>query len=398
MDSETDCPICFECYDSSAQRERREVPCCGQYLCCNCGDVLRRCPFCRATWVEEDDAEHQPHPWLRFRCPNPVAVAVTSSIIRDVVTSGTARSIAGAGLAGFRAAGQALCGVARVGAAAIAEASPAVTVGAVAGTAAIAGTVAIAVASQHSDAQAQQLQNVIRSRRQRSLGETPWYEAAGRLWEATQWYLSPQKVGLHKGTHVYHGSPWFCREREQHLSQIRAICVDVQADVSDGTSRDVLWSDLCFCFSLWLDYNPHTANWGYCPSYGLSPFYLCWHNRWREDLRHVASDLARRIQGDTELRNSISSKERACALCLLATLDHVLSWDVDTPDFGKSDLIESEWFLYRSFCQKLQDTFLKSWAMCQGHGNLDESASCDLVVHVERMAEREVPPGFRDIW
>jgi hypothetical protein len=340
------------------------------------------------VWIEEDSNEQQAHPWLRFRCPNPVAVVVAGSIVRDVVVSPAARSF-----------GQALGGVARLGAAAIAEASPAVTMGAVAGMTAIAGTVAIAVASQHSDAQAEQLQRTICSRRQQFLGETPWHEVAGRLWNATQWFLSPQKVGLHKGSHVYHGSPWFCREREQHLSQIRDVWVDAEARTSNPTSRDVLWSDLCFCFSLWLDYNPHTANWGSCPSYGLSPFHLCWHNRWREDLRHALSDLARRLHAaSAELQSSISSKEWACALCLLGTLDHVLSWDVDTPDFGKSDLIESEWFLYRSFCQKLQDAFLKSWAECQGEANTYVSASCDLALHVERMAQREVPRGFRDLW
>lgn len=364
--------------------------------------MLRRCPFCRTVWDEEEEVEqHARHPWLRrFAveiCLNPLPVIVTGSIVRDFAASGAIQSIAGKGLAGFRTAGQALCGVARLGAAAAAEASPAVTMGAVAGTAAVAGTVAVAVASQHSDAQAQQLKNTIRSRSRQSLGETPWYEAAGRLWDTVDWFLSPQKIGLHKGTHVYHGSPWFCRERKQHRSQIHALFVDLQ-DGSNTTASDLLWSDLCFCFSLWLQYNPHTANWGTCRSYGLSPFHLCWHNRWREDLRHATADLAHRFQRDDELRGNVCAKELACALCLLGTLDHILSWDVNTPDFGKSDLIESDWFLYRSFCQKLRDAFLNSWAVCQGQADHDESASFDLASHVGRMAEREVPAVFRDVW
>lgn len=330
--------------------------------------------------------------------PNPILVAVTGSIMRDVCTSSAVRSIAGAGFAGARAAGQTLFGIARVGAAAVAEASPAVTLGTVAGTAAIAGTVAVVAASQHSDAQAQQLLSSIRRRNQQVLGDTPWYEAAGRLWDALHWFLSPQKIGLHKGTHVYHGSPWFSREREQHVSHIRALFVDQHEDASEPTAGNLIWSDLCFCFSLWLDYNPHTANWGSCPSYGHSPLFLCWHNRWREDLRHAASDLARHLQTNADMQSSVSAKEWACALCLLGALDHILSWDVDTPDFGKSDLIESDWFLYRSFCQKLREAFLNSWGACQGQVDLDEANSLDLVSHVGIMAAREVPPAFYDIW
>merc|ERR1719265_2452151 len=110
MNPEGDCPICFETYSASTAHERREVPCCGQSLCCTCGDALRRCPFCREVWVEEGIEHNQQHPWLRFRVPNPVLVVVSGHIIRDVCASGAAQSLAGAGLAGFRAAGQALCG------------------------------------------------------------------------------------------------------------------------------------------------------------------------------------------------------------------------------------------------------------------------------------------------
>lgn len=326
-------------------------------------------------------------------------VAVVGSTIHDVVTSSAARSVVGAGLAGFRTVGQALCGAARLGAVAVAEASPAVTIGALAGTAAVAGTVAVAVASQHSDAQAQQLQRTICHRSQQSLGETPWHIAAGRLFDAMHWFLSPQTTGLHKGTHVYHGSPWFSRDRAQHLSHVQALCVDRPEDGAAPSASDLLWGDLCFCFSLWLEYNPHTANWGTCPSYGTAPLYLCWHNRWREDLRHAASDLARHLQ-QSNLQGCVSNKEWACALCLLGALDHVLSWDVDTPDFGKSDLIPSDWFLFRSFCKKLQSAFLRCWAACQGQADLEEAqdASFDLASHVGVMAAREVPSGLRDVW
>jgi len=405
MDFEADCPICFESYAASTPCERREVPCCNQFLCCRCGDVLRRCPFCRAEWDDEEGIEDgDQHPWLRFRCPNPIMVAV---IGQHLCASGAAPAMLRAGLIGLRAAGDVLCsvgiraaGVARLGAVAMAEASPAVTAGAVTGTVAIVGTVAVAIASQHSDAQAQNLQRTIQSRSQPSLGETPWYEAAGRLWDAMHWFLSPQKTGLHKGTHVYHGSPWLSREREEHLSNIQALWVDQPEDASTLTTSDLLWGDLCFCFSLWLEYSPHTANWGTCRSYGLSPLHLCWHNRWREDLRHAASDLARRIRR-ADLQGGITTKEWACALCLLGALDYVLSWDVDTPDFGKSDLIPSDWYLYRNFCHKLQGEFLSSWAACQGQGqqaDLEAIASFDLASHVGTMAAREVPPTFCDIW
>merc|ERR1719191_147393 len=285
----------------------------------------------------------------------------------------------------MRAAGQGLLTVARAGAVTVAEASPAATAGAAVGTAALVGGVALAVASQHSEVQAQNLQRIIRSRGQHWYPAMPWYHTAETLWEALHWYLAPQSVGVIKGAKVYHGSPWFSAAREQHLTKVQALCTEMPHD-TEPTPSQQLWGELSFCFSLWLEYNPHTANWGTCRSYGLSPFHLCWHNRWREDLRHATSDLAQHFQRDGELQSSVSAKEWACALCLLGTLDHVLSWDVDTPDFGKSDLIQSDWFMYRSFCQKLRDAFWSSWAVCQGQADQDENASFDLASHVGRMA------------
>lgn len=396
MDPSSDCPICFEAYASGTQHERWAAPCCAQALCRNCSDALRRCPFCRATWDGEDHAGEGANQWLRVSLPNPVLVAASIHAART-----TAPSILAVGLPALRAAGQGLLTVARAGGVMIAEASPAATAGAAVGTAALVGGVALAVASQHSEVQAQNLQRIIRSRGQHWYPAMPWYHTAETLWEALHWYLAPQTVGVIKGAKVYHGSPWFSAAREQHLMKVRALCTEMPREMDPSalpTPSQQLWGELSFCFSLWLDFNPHTANWGTCASYGSPPLYLCWHNRWREDLRHAVSDLARCVLTDPRLGDTGCAKERCCALCLLATLDHVLSWDVDTPDFGHSELIVAEFRLYRNFCSTLLSRFLASWGCAQAWEHADAVDPLSFVSHVGSMASREVPQGFSRVW
>lgn len=267
--------------------------------------------------------------------------------------------------------------------------------GAAVGTAALVGGVVMAVASQHSEAQARQLQRIIRSRGQRGPTTAPWYHTAGTLWEALHWHLAPQTVGVIKGAKVYHGSPWFSAAREEHLTKVQALCTEMPHN-TEPTPSQQLWGDLSFCFSLWLEYNPHTANWGTCISYGSPPLHLCWHNRWREDLRHAASDLARCLLTDPRLGDTGCAKERSCALCLLATLDYVLSWDVDTPDFGHSDLTSCR--LYRSFCDKLLEDFVTSWGSAQAWEFAEVADPLGFVSHVGVMASRDVPEGFSRVW
>eukprot|EP00933_Yihiella_yeosuensis_P063670 TRINITY_DN66894_c0_g1_i1.p1 TRINITY_DN66894_c0_g1~~TRINITY_DN66894_c0_g1_i1.p1 ORF type:complete len:287 (+),score=58.17 TRINITY_DN66894_c0_g1_i1:2-862(+) len=169
----------------------------------------------------------------------------------------------------------------------------------------------------------------------------------------------------------------------------------VQAELWLGSD---LWRDILFCYKLWLEYTPHTANWGHCASYGLAPLHLCWHNRWREDLRHAVSDLARKFAAESDV---MEPKERSCAACLLATLDHVLSWSVTTLDRGSSDLIDASYWSYPDFCEKLKERFAFAWAIAQT-SDLDlaeasvEGEGFDL--HLEVMASREVPANFRQIW
>jgi len=279
-------------------------------------------------------------------------------------------------------------------AAVFAEASPAALVGAGAGAVALAGGVAVVVASQHSEAQEERLQGTIRERPRHRRLESHWKGAARKLMEVLQWYLAPQKEGMPQ---VYHGSPWRSRAREGHLAEVRALLGPEEASASGGGgAEEDPWADLVFLYSLWLEYNPHTANWGVCPSYGLPSQHHCWHNRWREDLRHAGSALARRFLSPGDQQGFRDDNERNCALCLLGTLDHVLSWDVSTPHIGRSDLLP-RWRLYPSFCSALRERFACAWAAAQAPPAAElELESFD--AHVEAMAAREVPRGFRDIW
>merc|ERR1711865_103536 len=202
-------------------------------------------------------------------------------------------------------------------------------------------------------------------------------------------------MGKESLPHVYHGSIWRTAAREQHLAHIQGLFAPCASE-HVLTPRERVWGDLLFCFSLWLEYNPHTANWGTCQSYGSAPMHFCWHNRWREDLRHALSDLARTVlaaQASGELR---IDKELRSALCLIGVLDHVLSWDVTTPEHGSSDLIDAEWHAYRSFCRKLKERFAEAW----GAALAPPEAEVDLESfdnHVLNMACRTVPDGFSSL-
>jgi len=226
------------------------------------------------------------------------------------------------------------------------------------------------------------------------LSSTPWHIAAHRLFEALQWHLSPQVEGC---PHVYHGSLWRSRAREEHLSRVKALC-PVAEDGGARTHSDRLWGDLLFCYSLWLEYNPHTANWGTCVSYGLPPNHFCWHNRWREDLRHVVTELARKFSHWFD-EGATSAKERSCATCLLAVLDHVLSWSVTSPNIGHSNLIGSDAYvqIHSSFCRRLSERFAFAWASAQAppEANLDSES---FGPHFDLMVERDVSDTFRDVW
>jgi len=377
MDPEEDCPICFESYGTEC--ERHTVPCCGQVLCHTCGEALRRCPFCRFLW-DGEEADDGTHPWLR-NIPNPALFVMGAMAYGD---SALLRGAVGIGSRAAAALGTA--------AAAAGEASPVVIAGSAAGAAALAGAAAVYVASQHCEAQAERLQSTIRERARRCpVGS--WSEAVGQLCGTLQWYLSPQKEGL---PHVYHGSVWRRESQSEHLLSVQALCTASPPDHVPSTS-ETLWADLIFCYTLWLEYSPHTANWGTCPSYAMPPLHFCWHNRWREDLRHAVSDLARRVLAASELCHLTNKKEHACVLCLLGMLDHLLSWNVTTPEHGSSDLIDADWYAYRSFCRNLNERFATAWAAALA----PPEAELNLVgfdAHVVVMAERDIPEAFRNLW
>jgi hypothetical protein len=123
---------------------------------------------------------------------------------------------------------------------------------------------------------------------------------------------------------------------------------------------------------------------------------FCWHNRWREDLRHVVSDLARQVLALPD-HHELNAKERAAAICLLGMLDHVLSWEVTSLQHGKSDLVQANWFAYRSFSCNLKERFATAWAAAFA----PPEAEVDLEsfdAHVAIMAERDIPEGFRNLW
>lgn len=381
MDPLNDCPICFEEFVPASRHQKYEVSCCNQVLCASCHECLRCCPFCRNVWHEEEEEENA-HPWLRRTFANPIVAfsgwILANEVLAMPVVQGAARSAAAA-TAGI-----------------VAEASPALLAGAAAGGVALAAGAAIVIASKHSEEQALRLQNTIRGRSTQSRVLVPWKQAARALWEAVQWHLLPQWEGMPL---VYHGSIWRSKARERHLTTIRGLRGQEEADSSSASSdrQPLLWTDLTLLYALWLEYNPHTANWGTCDSYGLPPTHLAWHNRWREDLRHAASALARRHFA-SEARapeDCGNERERACALCLLGALDHILSWDVKTPNFGRSDVLPS--FVYAGFCGRLHERFAAAWGAAQAPPGADiELEGFDS--HVSSMAEREVPDGFRSIW
>merc|ERR1740122_424664 len=124
--------------------------------------------------------------------------------------------------------------------------------------------------------------------------------------------------------------------------------------------------------------------------------HLCWHNRWREDLRHAASDLSRQIVSAAQREGMSGTREYSCALCLLGTLDHVLSWDVATPHLGSSDLVPADWHLYPNFCAAMRERFAFAWAAAQAPAGAElELAGFDS--HLGVMAARGVPEGFLNV-
>lgn len=276
----------------------------------------------------------------------------------------------------------------------------------------------VAVASRHQAAQAEHLESIVRQRVPCLLAtEVTWQEAARAIWEALYWSMRPQKEGM---PHVYHGSPWRSRAREGHLAELRILLEDrvgspnvaisdgadsvgvspssMSSAESSGASRQ-LWADLIFVYQLWLEYNPHTANWGRCPSYGLPPLHMCWHNRWREDLRHVLADLARHCLRESSYGCLRGSKEWAAFVCLMGALDHVLSWDVMAPNLGRSELIGAGTpMLYAIFSNRLEERFAFAW----GAAKAPAVAEVDLVgfdAHVEDgMATRLPVEPFRGLW
>jgi len=394
MDPSTDCPICFETYAAQTLHEHRAAPCCGQFLCEQCSECLQMCPFCREGWHGADDVPDSGR-WLRENFPNPCLVLGHACVRHPILAFWGARaaySLAGPIGTGIRTG-------ASTAAVVLAEASPVAIGASVAGGVAAVGGVAIVVASRHQEEQALRLQATIRSNRQRQLRPlrrtaTPFYSSAACLFEVLQWYLSPQKPGM---PHVYHGSPWRCAARETFLSQVQELTVVLPPDSAGPTPSDALWGDITFCFALWLQYNPHTANWGTCMSYGSPPLNMCWHNRWREDLRNAVSDLAKHFLADPSLQGGVPAKEWACAMCLLGMLDHVLSWDVSTPEFGSSELIEADFYRYKSFCNKLADRFALAWGAAQAPPDFDADLP-NFSQHVEVMAGRDTPEVFQDIW
>eukprot|EP00929_Paragymnodinium_shiwhaense_P112284 TRINITY_DN80546_c0_g1_i1.p1 TRINITY_DN80546_c0_g1~~TRINITY_DN80546_c0_g1_i1.p1 ORF type:complete len:427 (-),score=50.66 TRINITY_DN80546_c0_g1_i1:520-1707(-) len=390
----TECAICFESYADGTAHEAEVMQCCSQTLCKQCLQCLRRCPFCRHP-LHDDDAEEQGNPWLRRRYPNPILIFAMPGLLANGV------SLVGDAVAGAR--------IAAVGAAAfVAEASPLAVAGGVAAGVVAAGGVAVMLASQHQEPQARRLRDSIRNRPRQ---QAPFRETASTLVDALQWFLAPQMKNM---PHVYHGSVWRNAAREEHLAKMRALQARTSDESSPATSSSssspaerpayrpvvtesgTLWGEMAYCFQLWLEYNPHTANWGTCVSYGEPPLHYCWHNRWREDLRHAVSDLARWVIARHD-SSDLPMKQKRCALCLLATLDHVLSWDLVLPNLGKSVLVGSTWRGYSNFCEKLREKFAEAWAAAQAPPEMEMDLQ-GFDEHAEAMALRDVPEAFRDLW
>jgi len=390
MNPATDCPICFEEYTGHGDREQHTAPCCGQCLCLCCSNCLQRCPFCRTAWHGASAGTH----WQRRGFPNPISLTAAICLQSPGLAWGASKLA-------WNAGSSAVTGARAVAASAsiyAAEASPVVIGGTAVGIAALlAGGAALYAASRHQEVQSGRLQAAIRNRRQNQLCQ--YHDAAAKLFGVVQWHLSPQKKGM---PHVYHGSVWRSAARERHFEQVQQLCVEPRTRLA-LTHSDRIWSDLSFCVSLWLEYNPHTANWGTSPSYGPPPFGFCWHNRWREDMRHAISDLARQILSEQSFQpDSLDAQEKRSACCLLAALDHTLSWQVATPRFGHSDLVEASWYSYRDFCEKLLQQFALAWALAgapEGEVDLSEhGAIIGVDSHMDVMASREIPDGFCFIW
>ena len=314
MDPLTDCPICFETYERWMELEgggvdpprhaEKKLDCCGQSLCFHCYGHLRRCPFCRIRWhgdADDDDDDMDPDNvgfWQRRNFPNPILTVWGTTLALDLIRVMTSSAITGA-----RAIAAA--------ATAAATESPLLLAGTATGAAVVVGGVALVKASQHRPEQRQFLQERVRDRFRHELVlnvadnvSNAWRKAVTQIWDALHWHLSPQ---LKHMPHVYTGSLWRTSARIKHHS---ALCALLHGDGSgretpaassaaassestptrsssseDGADfvRLRVWGDVVFCFMLWLDYNPHTPNWGSCTSYGLPPLHMCWHNRWRED-------------------------------------------------------------------------------------------------------------------
>ncbi|CAK9023723.1 Fucoxanthin-chlorophyll a-c binding protein C [Durusdinium trenchii] len=312
-------------------------------------------------------------------------------------------------------------------AATVAESSPFVLATGAAGAVAVAGGLALMKASEHRPDMAQRLRRQVSERPRRQLappvpergakGAAAGWEAPGEL---SLIVILELRCGQGGGADLgrlamaafatvaghaarVHGFSLALRSPgEAPPEQLGLTALLSEAEPSSSSRDDQLvlgrrfWGDLVFLFLLWLDFNPHTPNWGSSPSYGLPPMHLCWHNRWREDLRHVVSDFARYLCSD-HIKAALPEKEWSQAACLIAMLDHLLSWEVTTLDRGSSDLIQASWWKYPDFCQKLQERFAEAWAATMAPPEAEVECR-SFETHAEAMAEREIPESFREMW
>eukprot|EP00913_Durusdinium_trenchii_P010128 g9497.t1 len=274
-------------------------------------------------------------------------------------------------------------------AATVAESSPFVLATGAAGAVAVAGGLALMKASEHRPDMAQRLRRQVSERPRRQLAPpVPERGAKGAAagWEAPGGGADLGRLAMAAFATVaghaarVHGFSLALRSPGEAPPEPHGAVVGGRAVLQQPGRSAGLGTPLLGRFGL-----PLPPVVGFQSAYselGFKPL----------DLRHVVSDFARYLCSD-HIKAALPEKEWSQAACLIAMLDHLLSWEVTTLDRGSSDLIQASWWKYPDFCQKLQES-VQRYGMGSGMSSEEEADQVLRQVAEEEDLLRQVPAGF----
>jgi len=284
---------------------------------------MRRCPLCRKEWEE---GSRDGHPWLRrtvYVAGSVAQVALNSPDVLRAATFWPARLASG----GFSSISSAATQVPALLVAAQATFSTPLAVACTgAATAALALGGVFYMTSERAEDFTRRLQQVVRGygKSGRPAGMEP---SMCRTIRALLFHIVQMKLSPKGRLRICCAAPPLGDPPEEILrSRARGLAMSgasEQSPVIDFPSARsdcgafMAWAELCFLFSIWLEFVHDIGDFGRCQVYGQPPLCSCRYSAWSSDLRHVATALARHWCCSTHLLASGSSPPAEWALARL---------------------------------------------------------------------------------